>query len=80
MANSPTRLAERSFEGASVKFYLMGNGNVGDGDTSRTSNWAMAEMAIGLMNLSVALRETYQKLEEMEKLMKKQQQAGPSFR
>jgi hypothetical protein len=79
MANSPTRLAETSFEWASVKFYLMGNGSVGEGDTSRTSNWAMAEMALGLRNLSIALRETYQKLEEMEKLMK-QQQAGSSFR
>jgi hypothetical protein len=78
MAVSPTRAAESNFQKAGTDFvqvFAIGPGQLSD---LKVLAGGLMSTVQGLQDLSVGLRATYQKLEEIEKLVKNQ--GGPQFR
>jgi hypothetical protein len=70
MAVSPTRAAELNFQKAGTAFvqvYAVGEGQLSD---LKLLAGGLMDTVKGLQDLSAGLRATYQKLEEIEKLMK----------
>jgi hypothetical protein len=70
---SPTQEAEQYFQHANNwLFQVVQKSIAGQDDSSAIPNIAMGlnNMAYGLGKLSVGLRATYQKLEEVERLLK----------
>jgi hypothetical protein len=65
MADTPTQNAERNFDDANRFLFPVYAGNK-SGDIANLA-MAMSHLATGLKQLSIGLRATYQKLEEMDK-------------
>lgn len=79
MSQSPTRAAEENFKRAGSYLITTWVNRTGDMlDTVITIGMGLSSIAVGLKDLSIGLRATYQKLEEIEALLKRQN--GPPFR
>lgn len=78
MAESPTRSAESNFQKAGSSFIRTWVKSPGEEFAGLPFiGSGLQDMSNGLKDLSVAVRATYQKLEEIEKLIRSQ---GSSFR